>query len=1848
MTWALPGVNLPTKAVLGLGSASPNANTGNIIDNNNIFDFFSATTSVSGISVSSNCNNWTISNNRIYQTASRTFTSTALRYAGITLSSSGNAFTLTGNVIGFGAANGTGTTTISGSTNTFRGIDAPSVSTTTATSIQGNTISGINQTTATTGTGTSTNFVGIMLGTTTGRFDVGTVTGNTIGSLDGSSIIVVNPSAGSGTVNAIYDFSVSANNISNNNIGSITIGGTATGVGFRGILVNTSSTALATINNNTIANITDNEVGSNSIYAIQTSLPPVSITGNTVRNLVGNSNVASTIISSGIIISTTSATVSTVSQNVVHSLSNNSGTVNNSIYAIYCSFGAVANIVERNLVHSLSITSTNATCQLVGILPVAGSGTYKNNMVRLGLDAAGNSVTSGFAIYGMFEIAGTNNIYFNSVYVGGSAVTDASTTFAFVSNVASGTRNYLDNIFWNARSNGIGTGKHYAIALGGTVPNPAGLTSNYNDLYATGTGGLVGLYNAIDRTTLSDWQTATGQDGNSFSADPQFINPTGSAVTVDLHISAVNPTPIESSGLAIAGVTDDFDGQVRAAFTPTDIGADAGNFVVLDISPPAISYPPLGNTASTTNRIVMATISDATGVDSGANLPRIYFKKSTDASYVSTQCVMTGGTTQNGTYDCTIDYSLVGGGGVMANDVVQYFVVAQDTLGNLGSTPSGATGANVNSITFSGIPNSYSILATISGTFNVGSGGDYADIGAAVTALNNSVITGPVTFVLTDSSYTGAPSIIETLPVTINANPGSSSVNTVTFKPASGQTVTITGSSTGGLFTLNGADWVIIDGSNNGTSSRDLTITNTNAGTSSAVIWLQSSGADGATNNTIKNVNLAGNSNTTTLIGLGSGSSTIAITSAGTGNNNNTFQNCNISKTQYGIYSGGASAANKNTGNVISENLINTAAPDNVAKGGILAKFEDGVQIAYNTISGMNFTTSFSPSVFGIALGVTPSNTYTTFTGSDVTNAMVLGNAIGSVVQGGTGSAFGIVVNSVTSGTTLVANNMISGVSANTTPSDFTCGILAGGGTGSTTQVYFNSVSMTGSRGASTSPSYALAIGSGDPIVDVRDNILYNAQTSSSTGKNYAIANGSATFANMMSDYNDLFVSGAASFIGQTGGIGTSGTDRPTLLDWQTQTGKDANSISADPGFLSATDLHITSISPVANIGNPVGGITTDFDGNMRSVLHPDIGADEVVSPDLVNLVLSDGTLTPAFDPAITSYTADVAQATTSITVTPTALDSNATITVNGDPVVSGTPSDPIALAVGPNVITTTVTTEFGMPMQSYTVTVTRAGAPVVSNTNDSGPGSLRQALADASDGDVITFNFARPASNAPAGGTIITLTSGELVVDKNVTISGPGADVLEVTRDNMAMPFRIFHVTAGLARAGEAPDLAPIGVTIEGITISNGSGASGGGIYNDHSILTVDSCALVGNSASAVGDYGGGGIYSDGSEGGSATLTLVNSTLSDNSAPGGFGGGISNNGSEGGSATLSVANSTLSGNSSGGGGGGAIDNDATVGGSAPTTVSNSTLSGNSGVGGIYNNGALTLGNTIFRTGVGGNIFNDVTGSVTSLGYNLSNDGGGGYLTGTGDQINTDPILGPLKNNGGSTFTHAPLSNSPAIDRGKDIGATGRDQRGSVRPVTYDASITPPSGGDRSDIGAVELAPGVIPTSAVSRKTHGGAGDFDVNLPLTGPVGIECRSGGGTNDFQVIVTFATAVTFSSAAVNDGAGSVGSVTGNGTTTVTVNLTGVTNAQRITIALFGVDDTMNTGDVGVRMGVLLGDTNGDTTVSVGDVAQTKAQSGQGTDAANFRTDVNVNGTINAGDIGLVKSKSGTSLP
>jgi predicted outer membrane repeat protein len=396
--------------------------------------------------------------------------------------------------------------------------------------------------------------------------------------------------------------------------------------------------------------------------------------------------------------------------------------------------------------------------------------------------------------------------------------------------------------------------------------------------------------------------------------------------------------------------------------------------------------------------------------------------------------------------------------------------------------------------------------------------------------------------------------------------------------------------------------------------------------------------------------------------------------------------------------------------------------------------------------------------------------------------------------------------------------------------------------------------------------------------------------------------------------------------------------------------------------------------------------------------------------------------------------------------------------------------------------------------MQAHAATIT------VTNTNDSGTGSLRQALAVAHDGDSITF---------AVSGTI-TLTSGGLGVNKSVTISGPGADQLSIVGPSQFQS--VFFVSAI--------------ATISGLTIRNGAdGIDNGGT------LTVRNCVISGNSIDGIGngasltvvnsnvsDNDGSGIFNITGELGVVTATILSTTVSGNSAggvvaaPHFFGGRayititdctISGNsgGILGARTKLTVANSTISGNSAGTSGGGISVSPGIIGVNLDSSIVNSTISGNSagtsggGIstsatlrvanctitgnsapsgGGIYNVGSSEISNTILNAGaLGENIFNN-GGTVTSDGYNLSSDDGGGYLTGPGDQINTDPLLGPLQDNGGPTFTHALFPGSPAINAG-DPNFTpppSYDQRGPNFYRVRDLNI---------DIGSFEVQAGIGP-----------------------------------------------------------------------------------------------------------------------------------------------------------------------
>ena len=430
------------------------------------------------------------------------------------------------------------------------------------------------------------------------------------------------------------------------------------------------------------------------------------------------------------------------------------------------------------------------------------------------------------------------------------------------------------------------------------------------------------------------------------------------------------------------------------------------------------------------------------------------------------------------------------------------------------------------------------------------------------------------------------------------------------------------------------------------------------------------------------------------------------------------------------------------------------------------------------------------------------------------------------------------------------------------------------------------------------------------------------------------------------------------------------------------------------------------------------------------------------------------------------------------------------------------------------------------LPAFGSTVTVT--------NTNDSGPGSLRDAIATSAPGDTIDFSVT---------GTI-TLSS-TLAIDKNLTIRGPGAASLSVSGNNSVVVFVTSYYT---------------NVTISGLTVTRGfnayQGGWGGGIVNSGS-MTVSDCVITGNTIPAGGGpgggifnysslqlinsvvsgnsaaYGGGGVWNNGN----AWLEITDSTISANSAVdngGGVsnvngtmtitrtlisgnssqssGGGLSNYGTltlvdstvsgnsnngifNWGGSTLEITGSTISGNTSVGWGGGInswgtvrianstfASNTAANGGgifnyAGVMKVSNSTFSGNraGGGGGIWNQSTVTFKNTLMADSADGGNCGGYGG--TSAGHNLSDDNScSSFFVQPGDLNNTPAGLDPagLQDNGGATKTFALESTSPALNA---IPVSACTDVNSLAVTTDQRGILRPQG-SACDMGSFEtLAP---------------------------------------------------------------------------------------------------------------------------------------------------------------------------
>lgn len=528
-------------------------------------------------------------------------------------------------------------------------------------------------------------------------------------------------------------------------------------------------------------------------------------------------------------------------------------------------------------------------------------------------------------------------------------------------------------------------------------------------------------------------------------------------------------------------------------------------------------------------------------------------------------------------------------------------------------------------------PGAPSVLS--GGTYTVGLTGAYANLTEAFAEINHRGISGPVTLSLIDAVYdTTAAGGRNIFPLMLGPVAGNSVVNTITIQPAAGtSTLTYRGvvSGNGGnqtnatafgtanepILAVVGADYVTMRNLNfqtvgNGLVDRGLLVANATA-------------TDGSTNGLYENITVTLSRTTTTSIAIQQNTITAATSAAGA-NSNNTYRNLAISNTYSGIYLLG-SAAFPDLNSVIGNsspttfNTIGSTTAFDIGGGtlttqcyGIRAGNQSGVQIYNNIVRNVSAQTTTDGILLELSQGT----------------CSVYNNMVSNVRNNSTSSASfvtGIRANVATTGShsLRVYNNFVYGVSSAYTGAATATRIVkgifvqsAGGGLVThTISVDNNSVLIDGS-GSTNASSTCFEIGTtSGPVINVRNNVFSNiTATQTAPAAHYAWVSTSATATGntgSISDRNDLYVQNATQgFVGLGGA-----TTYASLANWQTGVTQDAASVSVDPAFVSATDLH-ASAPQLDAAASTIAWVTTDIDNQARAVT-PDIGADEFVSSTL-------------------------------------------------------------------------------------------------------------------------------------------------------------------------------------------------------------------------------------------------------------------------------------------------------------------------------------------------------------------------------------------------------------------------------------------------------------------------------------------------------------------------------------------------------------------------------------------------------------------------------------------------------
>jgi len=420
-------------------------------------------------------------------------------------------------------------------------------------------------------------------------------------------------------------------------------------------------------------------------------------------------------------------------------------------------------------------------------------------------------------------INGGSNVYvtYNSVFLNASSSSTTSFGSAAIYSSTNPNLELRNNIFVNNSTSGPTGGKTSAYQrLNSSLTSYSNLSNNNcfyagapssrNVIFYDGTGA-----NFDSTITLFKNRVYT-RDMNSFSENPPFINKT--SAPYNLHLSSIIPTACESGGFPISSpfsIPFDIDSNTRNANFP-DVGADEGNFTMLDQIQPKCTYTPLINTALKSDRQLTATFIDPSGVPTTGNgLPVLYWKKNSTGSWNNAQA----------TYSVSnAKFNFSFGSGVIIGDTIFYYIAAQDnaSVPNIGVYPSpGASGFSSYppaASTPPTYPNYYVIVPGFpGGNYRVGGTGStpaagcaYVDLTAALADISGREIVGAINLILTNKY---ASSEENTLPLVIKYVQGQDATNTITIKPDTNVVTSISRSSATSVFKFDGAKYFIIDGS---------------------------------------------------------------------------------------------------------------------------------------------------------------------------------------------------------------------------------------------------------------------------------------------------------------------------------------------------------------------------------------------------------------------------------------------------------------------------------------------------------------------------------------------------------------------------------------------------------------------------------------------------------------------------------------------------------------------------------------------------------------------------------------------------------------------------------------------------------------------------------------------------------------------------------------------------------------------------------------------------------------------------------------------------------------------------